>query len=143
VQKEVVSVRFTPEMLEKLAEVASQSNMSRNQVIESVVCEYVQNMEYLQAVREHQAGNSESEGAVETAPAPDTEVLEMTEREELGLGQECRDPIGEDGMQATDCDDGEDPAESPETAAPAESTEGDGDSPAEQETAETGEAEGE
>jgi hypothetical protein len=49
-------------------------------------------------------------------------------------------------MQATDCDDGEDPAESPETAAPAESTEGDGDSPAEPhespENGETGEAEG-
>jgi hypothetical protein len=42
VQKEVVSVRFTQEMLDKLAELASQSNMSRNQLIESVVCEYVQ-----------------------------------------------------------------------------------------------------
>jgi len=42
VQKEVVSVRFTAEILEKLAELASQSNMSRNQLIESVVCEYVQ-----------------------------------------------------------------------------------------------------
>jgi len=40
--KQVVSVRFTAEMLDKLAELASQSNMSRNQLIESVVCEYVQ-----------------------------------------------------------------------------------------------------
>jgi len=42
VQREVVSVRFTPETLEKLAELASQSHMSRNQLIESVICEYVQ-----------------------------------------------------------------------------------------------------
>jgi hypothetical protein len=42
VQKEVVSVRFTEGILDKLAELASQSNMSRNQLIESVVCEYVQ-----------------------------------------------------------------------------------------------------
>ena len=42
VHKEVVSVRFTPEILAKLAELASQSNMSRNQLIESVVCEYMQ-----------------------------------------------------------------------------------------------------
>ena len=42
VHKEVVSVRFTPETLEQLAELARHSNMSRNQLIESVVCEYVQ-----------------------------------------------------------------------------------------------------
>ena len=42
VHKEVVSVRFTPEILEQLAELAKHSNMSRNQLIESVVCEYVQ-----------------------------------------------------------------------------------------------------
>ena len=30
------------------------------------------------------------------------EGLNLTEREELGLGQERRDPIGEDGMQASD-----------------------------------------
>jgi hypothetical protein len=42
VQKEVVSVRFTAEMLEKIAELAEQSSMSRNALIESVVCEYVQ-----------------------------------------------------------------------------------------------------
>jgi predicted transcriptional regulator len=35
-------VRFTPEMLNKIAELAQQSNMSRNALIESVVCEYVQ-----------------------------------------------------------------------------------------------------
>jgi hypothetical protein len=40
--KQVVSVRFTADILDKLAELASQSNMSRNQLIESVVCEYVQ-----------------------------------------------------------------------------------------------------
>ena len=40
--KQVVSVRFTAEILDKLSELASQSNMSRNQLIESVVCEYVQ-----------------------------------------------------------------------------------------------------
>jgi len=42
VEKQVLSVRFTEEMLDKIAELASQSNMSRNQLIESVVCEYVQ-----------------------------------------------------------------------------------------------------
>jgi len=42
VYKEIVSVRFTPDTLAKLAELASQSNMSRNAFIESVVCEYVQ-----------------------------------------------------------------------------------------------------
>jgi len=40
--KQVVSVRFTEDILKKLAELASQSNMSRNQLIESVVAEYVQ-----------------------------------------------------------------------------------------------------
>ena len=42
VYREVVSVRFTPEVLGQLAELASQCNMSRNQLIESVVCEYIQ-----------------------------------------------------------------------------------------------------
>jgi predicted HicB family RNase H-like nuclease len=42
VHKDVVSVRFTPEMLNKIAELARQSNMSRNAFIESVVAEYVQ-----------------------------------------------------------------------------------------------------
>ena len=42
VHKEVVSVRFTPEMLDKIAELARQSGMSRNMLIESVVAEYVQ-----------------------------------------------------------------------------------------------------
>jgi len=42
VHKDVVSVRFTPEMLGKIAELAKQSNMSRNAFIESVVVEYVQ-----------------------------------------------------------------------------------------------------
>jgi len=41
VQKEVVSVRFTSEMLDKIAELASQSNMSRNVLIESIICEHV------------------------------------------------------------------------------------------------------
>ena len=35
--------------------------------------------------------------------APAFEDLNMTEREEFGLGQERRDPIGENGMQASDC----------------------------------------
>ena len=39
--KQVVSVRFTEDMLEKLSELAGQSNMSRNMFIESMVCEYV------------------------------------------------------------------------------------------------------
>jgi len=34
---------------------------------------------------------------------PEFEDLKMTEREELGLGQERRDPWGEDGMQESDC----------------------------------------
>jgi hypothetical protein len=42
VEKQVLSVRFTPEMLDKIAELAGQSGMSRNGFIESVVCEYVQ-----------------------------------------------------------------------------------------------------
>jgi len=42
VHKDIVSVRFTPDMLAKIAELARQSNMSRNAFIESVVCEYVQ-----------------------------------------------------------------------------------------------------
>jgi len=40
--KQVVSVRFTEDMLDKISELAGQSNMSRNQLIESVVAEYVQ-----------------------------------------------------------------------------------------------------
>jgi hypothetical protein len=42
VEKQVLSVRFTPEMLDKIAELAGQSGMSRNALIESIVCEYVQ-----------------------------------------------------------------------------------------------------
>jgi hypothetical protein len=37
VHKNVVSVRFTSEMLDKIAELARQSNMSRNMLIKSVV----------------------------------------------------------------------------------------------------------
>jgi len=45
VHKDVVSVRFTPDMLAKISELASQSNMSRNMLIESVIADYV-NKEY-------------------------------------------------------------------------------------------------
>jgi len=38
----------------------------------------------------------------ESEEAPAFEELQMTQREELGLGQERRDPIGEDGMQTSD-----------------------------------------
>ena len=41
VDKEVVSVRFTHDMLGKIAALASQSNMSRNMLIESVIADYV------------------------------------------------------------------------------------------------------
>jgi len=41
VHKDVVSVRFTPDMLAKIAELARQSNMSRNMLIESVVADYI------------------------------------------------------------------------------------------------------
>jgi predicted HicB family RNase H-like nuclease len=41
VHKDVLSVRFTPEMLGKITELARQSNMSRNMLIESVVMDYV------------------------------------------------------------------------------------------------------
>jgi len=41
VHKDVISVRFTPEMLDKIAELARQSNMSRNMLIESVIADYV------------------------------------------------------------------------------------------------------
>ena len=41
VHKDVVSVRFTPDMLERIAELARQSNMSRNMLIESVVADFV------------------------------------------------------------------------------------------------------
>jgi hypothetical protein len=37
-----------------------------------------------------------------TAEAPAFEELQLTEREELGPGQERRDPVGEDGPQASD-----------------------------------------
>jgi hypothetical protein len=53
VHKEVISIRLTPETLEKLAILASQSNMSRNMLVESVVAEYIQS-EY-------------SEGEIQTA----------------------------------------------------------------------------
>jgi len=93
VEKQVLSVRFTADMLAKIEELAEQSGMSRNALIESIVGEYVQ---------------AETGAVGETAaPAEDGEALEMTEREELGLGNERQDPIGEDGMQATDCDDEE------------------------------------
>ena len=36
---------------------------------------------------------------------PRFEDLQMTEEEELGLGRQHRDPIGEDGMQASDVPD--------------------------------------
>ena len=42
VQKEVLSIRLTPDVLEKVAELASQSGMSRNAFIESIVGEYAQ-----------------------------------------------------------------------------------------------------
>ena len=35
-------MRFTSDMLARIAELAEQSNMSRNMLIESVVAEYVQ-----------------------------------------------------------------------------------------------------
>ena len=61
--KQVVSVRFTEDILGKLAELASQSNMSRNQLIESVICEYVQ----------------AETGAVETAPEGETDSADTEE----------------------------------------------------------------
>jgi len=53
VQKEVISVRLTPETLEKLTELASrhEGNMSRNMLIESVINEYVQS-EYCETASE-------------------------------------------------------------------------------------------
>ena len=63
VQREVVSVRFTPDMLEKLAELASQSGMSRNQLIESVVCEYVQGVYANEHPSEDEGDSPESESA--------------------------------------------------------------------------------
>jgi hypothetical protein len=45
VHKDVVSVRFTPDILSKISELAKQSNMSRNMLIESVIADYV-NKEY-------------------------------------------------------------------------------------------------
>jgi len=41
----------------------------------------------------------------EDEPAPAYEDLKMDEREELGLGHTRRDPVGEDGMQASDIPD--------------------------------------
>jgi len=41
VEKQVLSVRFTPEMLDRIAELAGQSGMSRNALIESIICEHV------------------------------------------------------------------------------------------------------
>ena len=41
----------------------------------------------------------------ESEPAPVFEELNMTEREELGLGRERRDHSGENGMSADDCPD--------------------------------------
>jgi predicted transcriptional regulator len=38
----VLSIRLTPDVLEKVVELASQSRMSRNAFIESIVGEYVQ-----------------------------------------------------------------------------------------------------
>ena len=38
-----------------------------------------------------------------SADEPEFEDLDMTEEEELGLGQSRRDPQGEDGMQESDC----------------------------------------
>jgi hypothetical protein len=73
VQKEVVSVRFTAETLGKLAELlSSQSNMSRNQLIESVVCEYVQ----AECPADDEAGETaDDEDAVDTtATATESEV---------------------------------------------------------------------
>jgi len=61
VHKEVVSVRFTPEILEQLAELASQSHMSRNQLIESVVCEYAQGVYANEPPLEDSEDDSETE----------------------------------------------------------------------------------
>ena len=41
-QKEVLSIRLTPEVLGKVEELASQSEMTRNAFIESVVGEYAE-----------------------------------------------------------------------------------------------------
>lgn len=46
--------------------------------------------------REYETPTAEAE------EIPAFEDLKLTEREELGLGQERQDPIGEDGMQASD-----------------------------------------
>ena len=43
---------------------------------------------------------------------PRFEDLRMTEEEELGLGRQRRDPVGEDGMQASDVPDDDKPADS-------------------------------
>lgn len=45
---------------------------------------------------------------VEAEKVPDYYSLQMTEREELGLGRERRDPPGENGMQASDVPGNED-----------------------------------
>lgn len=44
----------------------------------------------------------------EMPETPAFEDLQMTEEEELGLGGQRRDPMGEDGMRASDVPDGED-----------------------------------
>ncbi len=41
IHRDVISVRFTPDMLEKLAALATEKHMSRNMLIESVIEEYV------------------------------------------------------------------------------------------------------
>jgi len=51
------------------------------------------------------AVSEEYDEPTETTETPAFENLHMTEREELGLGQERRDPIGENGMQAGDVPD--------------------------------------
>lgn len=42
------------------------------------------------------------EAMIEPEETPAFEELELTERDELGLGKEHRNPVGEDGMQASD-----------------------------------------
>jgi hypothetical protein len=44
-------------------------------------------------------------------PEPRFEDLQLTEEEELGLGRQHRDPIGEDGMQPSDVPDDDEPEE--------------------------------
>ena len=49
-----------------------------------------------------EAGFIAETDAIETEEAPAFEELNLSEREELGLGRERRNPVGEDGMQASD-----------------------------------------